>query len=83
MNFRQLKGLVGRSVSAWIDDFAPSMGAALAYYTLFSIAPLHSELLRGGHAKQPIESLNLDRTGANQHQHRRGQQRGGFVHIPL
>lgn len=26
--------------NAWIDDRAPSMGAALAYYTLFSIAPL-------------------------------------------
>jgi membrane protein len=25
---------------AWIDDFAPSMGAALAYYTLFSLAPV-------------------------------------------
>ena len=25
---------------SWIDDYAPSMGAALAYYTLFSIAPL-------------------------------------------
>lgn len=25
---------------AWVDDYAPSMGAALAYYTLFSIAPL-------------------------------------------
>ena len=25
---------------AWIDDFAPSMGAALSYYTLFSLAPL-------------------------------------------
>jgi membrane protein len=32
--------LVKTSVSAWIDDYAPSMGAALAYYTLFSIAPL-------------------------------------------
>jgi membrane protein len=28
------------SVAAWIDDYAPSMGAALAYYTLFSLAPL-------------------------------------------
>jgi membrane protein len=28
------------AVTAWIDDGAPSMGAALAYYTLFSIAPL-------------------------------------------
>jgi membrane protein len=29
-----------RSVTAWMDDYAPSMGAALAYYTLFSLAPL-------------------------------------------
>jgi membrane protein len=29
-----------QAVSAWIDDRAPSMGAALAYYTLFSMAPL-------------------------------------------
>lgn len=28
------------AVSAWSDDFAPSMGAAIAYYTVFSIAPL-------------------------------------------
>jgi membrane protein len=28
------------AVKAWNDDYAPSMGAALAYYTLFSIAPL-------------------------------------------
>jgi membrane protein len=28
------------AVSAWIDDHAASMGAALAYYTLFSMAPL-------------------------------------------
>jgi uncharacterized BrkB/YihY/UPF0761 family membrane protein len=25
---------------AWRNDYAPSMGAALAYYTLFSITPL-------------------------------------------
>src|SRR6185369_11558679 len=29
-----------QSVAAWVDDYAPSMGAALAYYTLFSLAPL-------------------------------------------
>ena len=40
MNLRQIGWLIGKSVNAWIDDFAPSMGAALAYYTLFSIAPL-------------------------------------------
>ena len=25
---------------AWLDDYGPSMGAALAYYTMFSMAPL-------------------------------------------
>lgn len=32
--------LAKQSVSAWIDDYAPSMGAAISYYTVFSIAPL-------------------------------------------
>ena len=32
--------LTKQAVKAWSDDYAPSMGAALAYYTLFSIAPL-------------------------------------------
>src|SRR4030081_3008468 len=32
--------LAKKSVQAWSDDYAPSMGAALAYYTLFSLAPL-------------------------------------------
>ena len=32
--------LVRSAVSAWVDDYAASMGAALAFYTLFSIAPL-------------------------------------------
>ena len=29
-----------QSVTAWSNDYASSMGAALAYYTLFSLAPL-------------------------------------------
>ena len=33
-------GLFKRAGIAWIDDFAPSMGAALSYYTVFSLAPL-------------------------------------------
>jgi uncharacterized BrkB/YihY/UPF0761 family membrane protein len=37
---RHIWQLVKDSVSAWIEDYAPSMGAALAYYALFSIAPL-------------------------------------------
>ena len=36
----QIRALVKEAVAAWSDDYAPSMGAALAYYTLFSIAPL-------------------------------------------
>lgn len=35
-----LWNLVKSAASSWIDDYAPSMGAALSYYTLFSIAPL-------------------------------------------
>ena len=32
--------LVKDAVAAWVDDYAPSMGAALSYYTVFSLAPL-------------------------------------------
>jgi len=32
--------LLRDAVGAWVDDYASSMGAALAYYTVFSIAPL-------------------------------------------
>ncbi len=39
-DWRTTWALVKGAVSAWIDDYAPSMGAALAYYTFFSLAPL-------------------------------------------
>jgi membrane protein len=32
--------LVRTSVSAWSEDYASSMGAALAFYTVFSVAPI-------------------------------------------
>jgi YihY family inner membrane protein len=32
--------IVVAAANAWMDDYAPSMGAALSYYTLFSLAPL-------------------------------------------
>ncbi len=32
--------LIKGAVTAWIDDYAPSMGAALSYYTVFSLAPV-------------------------------------------
>ena len=40
MSLMLVWNLIRKSVEAWIDDYAPSMGAALAYYTLFSLAPL-------------------------------------------
>ncbi len=36
----QMWELVKGAATAWSNDLAPSMGAALAYYTIFSIAPL-------------------------------------------
>jgi membrane protein len=32
--------LIKAAAVSWRDDYAPSMGAALAYYTMFSVAPL-------------------------------------------
>ena len=40
LTLRRLPALARETLSAWIADGAPSMGAALSYYTLFSIAPL-------------------------------------------
>jgi membrane protein len=40
MKLKQLYELCRDSVSAWVDDYAPSMGAAISYYTIFSLAPL-------------------------------------------
>lgn len=37
---RALLSLLQGAGSAWLADRAPTMGAALAYYTLFSLAPL-------------------------------------------
>jgi membrane protein len=39
MTLAHLWDLIKKSCTAWLDDYAPSMGAALAYYTLFSLAP--------------------------------------------
>ena len=40
MDLRRGWRLAQSAVRAWADDYAPSMGAALSYYALFSIAPL-------------------------------------------
>jgi len=40
MYLRRLGHVLGKAANAWIDDHAQSMGAALSYYTVFSLAPL-------------------------------------------
>src|SRR3954467_8566980 len=40
MDLRQGRQLAQHAVRAWTQDYVPSMGAALSYYALFSIAPL-------------------------------------------
>lgn len=37
---RRLAALVRKVLSAYVADYAPSMGAAIAYYSAFSLAPL-------------------------------------------
>ena len=36
----QLRTMIRQTIRAWLTDYASSMGAAIAYYTAFSIAPL-------------------------------------------
>jgi membrane protein len=40
VNPKHLVQLFVRAGKAWSDDYAPSMGAAISYYTVFSLAPL-------------------------------------------
>jgi membrane protein len=40
LHARQVWDLIKSATISWRDDYVPSMGAALAYYTTFSIAPL-------------------------------------------
>ncbi|MGH2522063.1 MAG: hypothetical protein ACRDH2_06120 [Anaerolineales bacterium] len=37
---KALFGLIKQTASEWSEDKAPRLGAALAYYTVFSLAPL-------------------------------------------
>src|SRR5215831_12464396 len=39
-NPRAAWALLKQACSAWMDDNAPSFGAALAFYTIFSLAPV-------------------------------------------
>ena len=35
-----VRGVLREACSAWLEDNAPSMGAALAFYTIFSLLPV-------------------------------------------
>ncbi len=39
-SLRDWWALIKRAFAAWVEDYAPSMGAALSYYTVFSLAPV-------------------------------------------
>lgn len=39
-NVKSWWGLLKQVGTCWLDDYVPSMGAALAFYTMFSLAPL-------------------------------------------
>ena len=40
MTTKKLWAILKEAGSQWVSDKAPRLGAALAYYTIFSIAPL-------------------------------------------
>ena len=40
LDLRAWWAMLKQIANSWLADYAPSMGAALAYYTLFSLAPL-------------------------------------------
>ncbi len=40
VNLRACWSLATKVINSWLADYAPSMGAALAFYTVFSLAPL-------------------------------------------
>ena len=45
--------LLRDSATSWLNHHAPKMGAALAYYTAFSLAPLFILLLSGLSPRRP------------------------------
>ncbi len=56
MTVKNLGGLVKGAASGWVDDYAQSMGAALAYFTTFSIAPLSlTASMRANRASTALE----------------------------
>ena len=44
VTYRRVWALLKDTATAWSEDKVPRHGAALAYYTVFSIAPIHTSL---------------------------------------
>ena len=74
MNFKQVIELVKETFSEWLEDKASRLAAALAYYTVFSLAPLviivlgiagliFGEDVAGSYLLRQVESL-VGQTGA-------------------
>lgn len=40
MSLKEYKDFIVKVIDKWVDDKAPKLGAALSYYTVFSLAPL-------------------------------------------
>jgi membrane protein len=40
MKLEDMPGLIKQAGSQWLEDKVPRLGAALAYYTVFAIAPV-------------------------------------------
>jgi membrane protein len=40
MRFREIPSLLKQTFTEWVDDKTPRLGAALSFYTIFSLAPL-------------------------------------------
>src|SRR5262245_34876762 len=78
MNFRESYQILLQAGRQWNEDRASQMGAALAYYTLFSIAPLliiaiaiaglvfGEDAARGQVREQLRETIGADAAGAVQ-----------------
>ena len=86
MSPKELWALTKESASAWVDDYASSMGAALAYYSLFSIAPMlvvviaiagyffGAEAVRGEIVRQVDDLIGVDGGRALQSDCKTGEQ---------
>lgn len=51
LNFKKIWEFIKEVFEKWIDDKAPKLGAALSFYTIFSLAPLFNFILAFNYLK--------------------------------